>query len=145
MGITRNLLLRYRAAFPNAARFSIFNSLENRSATGKARPAILVDRDGGQWHTLGLTTNATYREDFAPIDPDCACYACTNFTRAYLRHLFVAGELLAYRLATLHNLTFILGLMRRIRTGVKEGALPEVRRAFQARWRPPSGPETHSF
>lgn len=79
-------------------------------------------------------TSARFREDFAPIDGECRCYTCAHFSRAYLRHLFVAEELLGYRLATMHNLAFILGLMARIREGIARGALQEVRRAFQARW-----------
>jgi queuine tRNA-ribosyltransferase len=86
-------------------------------------------------------TNATFREDFAPIDPECPCYTCAEFTRAYLRHLFVAGELLAYRLTTLHNLTFVLGLMRRIRAAIRDGALRELRAEFLARWRAGDGPD----
>jgi queuine tRNA-ribosyltransferase len=79
--------------------------------------------------------NARFHEDFAPVDPECACYTCTSFTRAYLRHLFIADELLGYRLATIHNLAFILGLVARIRAGIAAGSLAEVRRDFEARWR----------
>ena len=78
--------------------------------TRHARRGVLLTADGP------LTiTQARYREDDGPIDPDCACPTCTTFSRAYLRHLFVAEELLAYTLATTHNLAFILGLMARIR------------------------------
>lgn len=59
--------------------------------------------------------NAMYERDFSPLDATCACYTCRHFTRAYLRHLFVAKEPLALRLATLHNVTFYLELMRRLR------------------------------
>lgn len=79
-------------------------------------------------------TSARYREDFTPVDASCSCYACVSFTRAYLRHLFVAEELLAYRLATTHNLAFVLRLMRRIREGIVQGAFAEVRREFESRW-----------
>jgi queuine tRNA-ribosyltransferase len=79
--------------------------------------------------------NARFHEDFTPIDPECGCYTCTSFTRAYLRHLFIADELLGYRLATIHNLTFILGLVARIRAGIVGGNLAEVRTEFETRWR----------
>jgi tRNA-guanine transglycosylase len=81
--------------------------------TRHARHGVLLTADGP------LTiTKAAYREDDGPVDPDCACPTCQTFTRAYLRHLFVAEELLAYTLATTHNLAFILGLMARIRAAL---------------------------
>lgn len=78
--------------------------------------------------------NARFHDDFTPVDPECGCYTCTTFTRAYLRHLFVADELLGYRLATIHNLAFILSVVARIRGGIVDGNLEDVRRAFEARW-----------
>lgn len=62
--------------------------------------------------------NSEYIRDFRPIEKDCLCYACQNFTRAYLSHLFRAKELLAYRLATIHNLYFTLKLMENIRNAI---------------------------
>jgi queuine tRNA-ribosyltransferase len=64
--------------------------------------------------------NAGHADDFSPPDPDCACYTCRNFTRAYLRHLFKAGEILALQLATIHNLTFYLWLVRAARKAILE-------------------------
>jgi len=64
--------------------------------------------------------NAAYKTDFSPIDPECPCYACTNFTRAYLRHLFQAGEILALQLATIHNLSLYFWLMREARAAILE-------------------------
>lgn len=61
-----------------------------------------------------------YAEDDGPLDPACACYACRNFSRAYLRHLYVARELLSFRLNSLHNLTYFLDLARRARQAVLE-------------------------
>ena len=75
-------------------------------------------------------TNARFARDPAPLDPDCACLACRQFSRAYLRHLFVARELLAYRLLSLHNVTFYLGLMAAMRAAVLAGAF----RAFRSRF-----------
>lgn len=64
--------------------------------------------------------NEQYKEDFTPLDPDCDCYTCKNFTKAYLRHLFMANEILSLRLNTLHNIAFYLKLMSDIRKAIKE-------------------------
>lgn len=64
--------------------------------------------------------NEAHKEDFTPLDPDCLCLTCKNYTKAYLRHLFVAQELLALRLATLHNVAFYLKLMADIRKAIEE-------------------------
>jgi len=77
--------------------------------------------------------NAQYARDQGPIDPDCTCYTCRTFTRAYLRHLFLARELLAYRLLTLHNLTYYLGLMDEMRNAVGEGRFDAFKKAFHSR------------
>lgn len=66
-------------------------------------------------------TNKRFQTDSDPIDPGCHCYVCQNFTRAYLHHLFVGNELLAYQLATYHNLFFITTLMSQIRETIGEG------------------------
>jgi queuine tRNA-ribosyltransferase len=63
-------------------------------------------------------TNAWYRHDADPPDSDCACYTCRHYSRAYLRHLFLSRELLAYRLNTIHNLHYFIGLMRRMRAAI---------------------------
>lgn len=62
--------------------------------------------------------NATYKEDMAPIDPACTCYTCMNFSRAYLRHLFMANEITAVVLMTIHNIHFYLDLCRKMRTAI---------------------------
>lgn len=67
-----------------------------------------------------------YREDFTPVDPTCNCYLCVNHTRSYLRHLFATGELLATRLATMHNLRFYLNLMEKIRTAIQYDYFDEM-------------------
>jgi queuine tRNA-ribosyltransferase len=69
--------------------------------------------------------NAGYKEDFTPLDPNCSCYTCQNFTKSYLRHLFNAKEILAYELASIHNLTFYLDLVRQAREKIKEGTFSE--------------------
>jgi queuine tRNA-ribosyltransferase len=78
--------------------------------------------------------NARFARDGAPLDDDCPCEACRCFSRAYLRHLFGARELLAYRLLTLHNLTFYLGLMRDMREAVARGAFRRFRSRFLERY-----------
>ena len=65
--------------------------------------------------------NGCYKDDFSPVDESCPCYACRTFTRAYLRHLFKLNEILALRMASLHNVTFYLSLMERIRTEISAG------------------------
>lgn len=72
-----------------------------------------------------------YADDFTPIDPECSCYACRNFTKAYIRHLFNVGEILGVRLVTLHNLHYFLNLMRRIRASIENGTFEELRKEFQ--------------
>jgi queuine tRNA-ribosyltransferase len=67
--------------------------------------------------------NAAYQRDARPVDERCACYTCRNFTRAYLRHLFMAKELVALRLNSIHNLFFFNDLMRRVREAVEQGTM----------------------
>jgi queuine tRNA-ribosyltransferase len=74
--------------------------------------------------------NARYREDPLPIDDTCDCYTCRNYSRAYLRHLYVSGEILAMVLNTVHNLRHYLRLMERIRGAIGEGRYPDFRRGF---------------
>ena len=65
--------------------------------------------------------NAKYKDDFTSIDENCDCYACRNFTKAYLRHLFIAGEILALELASIHNLHFYLDLVQEARKQILNG------------------------
>ncbi|KKW22379.1 MAG: Queuine tRNA-ribosyltransferase [Parcubacteria group bacterium GW2011_GWA1_51_12] len=74
--------------------------------------------------------NAPYREDFSPLEDGCGCYTCAHFTKSYLHHLFRAKELLAKRLATIHNLTFINNLVRQAREAIRAGAFPDFQRGF---------------
>ncbi|ACG72539.1 queuine tRNA-ribosyltransferase [Anaeromyxobacter sp. K] len=79
--------------------------------------------------------NARYADDERPADPECGCYACRTFTRAYLRHLFKAGEILALRANTLHNLHFYLSLMADARRAIEEGRFAAFRAERLAAWR----------
>jgi queuine tRNA-ribosyltransferase len=76
--------------------------------------------------------NARYAEDENPLDPHCGCYTCSNFSRAYLRHLFMSRELLAYRLNTIHNLYYYTELMKKLRQAIEEDNIPEFRKKFYA-------------
>jgi queuine tRNA-ribosyltransferase len=84
--------------------------------------------------------NADCREDFRPIDPDCTCYVCRHYTRAYLRHLVKAGEILALRLLSFHNVYFLTRLMENIRGAIARGNFPEFRRAFLETYQDQRGP-----
>jgi queuine tRNA-ribosyltransferase len=77
--------------------------------------------------------HARYAKDERPLDPACRCYTCQNFSRAYLRHLFVAGELVAMRLNTLHNLQFYLSLMTDARAAIEQDRYADFMKAFAAR------------
>ena len=76
--------------------------------------------------------NARYAEDSRPLDPACGCYACRNFSRAYIRHLFLAGEMTAAILNTLHNLSFYLDTMARIREAIVFGSLESLRTSLRS-------------
>ena len=84
--------------------------------TRNGRNSMLFTAHGGM-----NITNARYRLDCGPVDPECGCYTCGHFTRAYLRHLFQVKEILGLRLATLHNLFFYQWLMRNARSAIREG------------------------
>ena len=88
-----------------------------------------VARTGQVWTDAGRLNlrNAALQDDPAPLDPECPCEACRNHSRAYLAHLFRAKELLAYRLATIHNVTWTLELMRRLRASLLDGSFGDLR------------------
>jgi len=74
------------------------------------------------------------QRDPAPLDAACGCYGCRRFSRAYLRHLFMSEELLAYRLLSLHNVHFFVGLVRAMRAAIAAGAFGAFRARFFARY-----------
>ena len=74
--------------------------------------------------------NLQFLTDKEPIETGCECYACLHFSRAYLRHLYRAGEILGIRLISLHNLHFYLNLMRRVRAAIEDGTFAKFRAAF---------------
>lgn len=79
-----------------------------------------------------IIKNSRYRDDRAPLDPNCGCYTCLNFSKSYLRHLFVAGEILFSVLATLHNMRHYLDIMKKIRQAILLGDFPSLLRANRA-------------
>ena len=95
-----------------------------------ARNAALLTPDG----RINLR-NAQYAEDPRPVQEDCTCYTCRTFSRAYLRHLYKAGEISALRFGTIHNVHFLLDLMGRIRTAIAADRLDDLRDEFLARYR----------
>jgi queuine tRNA-ribosyltransferase len=93
-----------------------------------------VARTGQVWTDAGRLNlrNAAFLDDASPIDGSCACEACRGFSRAYVAHLFRARELLAYRLASVHNVTWTLELMRRLRSSLVDGSFGALRAGIDA-------------
>ena len=77
-----------------------------------------------------VVRNAKYKEDFTPLDPECDCYCCKNYTKAYLRHLVNVGEMMGGMMLSLHNITFLTKLMRQIRQAVLEDRLQDFAAEF---------------
>lgn len=88
--------------------------------TRNARNSYLFTSEG-----ILSMRNAKYVDDFSPVDPNCNCYTCRNFSRAYLRHMFIAKEILVLQLASIHNLHFYLNLVRDARKKIIEGAFSD--------------------
>ncbi|WP_019132512.1 tRNA guanosine(34) transglycosylase Tgt [Peptoniphilus obesi] len=78
--------------------------------------------------------NARYKEDFSPLDHNCDCYTCKNYTRAYIRHLFNVDEILGLRLATIHNLYFLIELMEKIRESIKNDNFKSLKDDFYKKY-----------
>lgn len=91
-----------------------------------------IARNGTVFTSQGkvVVRNAAYERDFSPLDPECDCYACQNFSRAYIRHLLKANEILASILASIHNLRFLIHLMEQVREAIREERLIEFRNDF---------------
>ena len=89
-------------------------------------------RNGQLFTSFGKVNikNARYQDDPGPLDPECPCETCTKYSRAYLRHLFVAGEMLSARLNSIHNLTFYIGLMRQMRGAILENRFDDWVKSF---------------
>jgi len=85
-------------------------------------------RNGMLFTSFGnlVIKNAEYADDPKPIDPQCGCYTCKHYSRAYLRHLFMAKEILSARLNTIHNLYYYLNLMKDIRDAIRADRVEEL-------------------
>lgn len=96
-----------------------------------------VARNGMAMTHQGRVTvkNATYTHDWGPIEDGCQCYACRNYSRAYIRHLYKAEEILAFRLVSYHNLYFLLNFMREMRQAILEDRFPAFREEFWANYK----------
>ena len=79
---------------------------------------------------MDVVKNAKYARDFTPIDDNCNCYTCRNFTRAYVRHLLKADETFGLRLTSYHNLYFLINLMKQVREAIMNDNLLEFREHF---------------
>lgn len=91
-----------------------------------------IARNGTAMTSQGkvVVRNASYAEDFSSLDPECDCYTCRNYTKAYLRHLIKCNEILGARLLTIHNLHFLLKLMENVRGAIKEDRLLDYKKDF---------------
>ena len=86
------------------------------------------------WNGKVVVRNATYERDFTPLDPECDCYTCKNYTRAYIRHLVKANEILAVRLLSIHNLRFLTKLMERVRIEIEHDTLLKFKEEFYKKY-----------
>jgi queuine tRNA-ribosyltransferase len=94
--------------------------------TRLARNGSVYTRNQGRLNLL----NAQFIDDFSPLDPRCGCYTCTTYTRAYLAHLFRAKEMLAGTLASIHNLYFVVNLVKEARQAIIAGKWTEFKNSF---------------
>ena len=93
--------------------------------TRNARNGQMFTRNG----SINIS-NSRFKDDTDPLEPDCTCYTCQNYSRAYLRHLYMAKELLAYRLNTIHNIHFFINLMKQMRTAILADSFDAFKRNF---------------
>ena len=96
-----------------------------------------IARNGTAFTKYGkmVVKNSQYKEDFAPIEDDCDCYACKHFSRAYIRHLINADEMLGAELLSIHNLRFLIRLAENIRKAILGDYFPEFREEFWANYK----------
>ena len=86
------------------------------------------------WNGKVVIRNATYERDFTPLDMECDCYTCKNYTRAYIRHLVKNNEILGIRLLSLHNLRFLTNLMERVKIEIEQDTLGTFRKEFYQKY-----------
>lgn len=95
-----------------------------------------IARNGTAMTSQGkvVIKNAAYEKDFSPLDPECDCYTCRNYSKAYLRHLFKSGEILSSMLMTNHNLYFLIRTMESIRKAIEEDRFMEYKKEFYSKY-----------
>ena len=95
-----------------------------------------IARNGTAMTSQGkvVVRNATYAEDFTPLDPECDCYTCKNYTRAYIRHLVKCNEILGVRLLSIHNIKFLTNLMERVRIEIENDNLANFVNEFYKKY-----------
>ncbi len=86
------------------------------------------------WNGKVVVRNATYERDFTPLDPECDCYTCKNYTRSYIRHLVKTNEILGVRLLSIHNLTFLTNLMKKVRIEIENDNLLNFKNEFYKKY-----------
>jgi len=94
--------------------------------------ATRIARNGTAMTSKGkiVVRNGKFKDDFSPLDENCDCYACKNYSKAYLRHLINVNEMLGGMLLSLHNITYLNNLMKKLRLAILEGGLTEIREEF---------------
>jgi queuine tRNA-ribosyltransferase len=114
----------------------MFEAVEQGIDTFDCVSPTRVARNGAAYTLDGRVNlkGAQYREDFSPLDPDCSCYTCSNYTRAYIHHLFRAKEINAAMLVSLHNEFFIVNLVKQIRQSIIDGTFFELKKAWLHRY-----------
>ncbi len=115
----------------------IFDCIENGADTFDCVSPARIGRNGALYSLTGRfnITNAKHKKDFSKISDNCNCYTCSNYTKAYLHHLFKANELLAYTLATIHNEQFIVSLVDNIRGSIESGSFYEFKQNWLASYK----------
>ena len=95
-----------------------------------------IARNGTAMTSKGkvVIKNAKYFDDFSPLDEDCDCYTCKNYSKAYLRHLYKSGEILSARLLSYHNLYFLINLMKNIRKAIEEDRFLDYKKEFFSKY-----------
>lgn len=114
----------------------LFESVESGIDMADCVLPTRIARNGAAMTSQGQLNirNAKYKEDFSPVDPECDCYACKNYTKAYIRHLINVNEILGARLLSYHNLYFLTDLMSKIRESILEDRFMEFKKEFYLKY-----------
>jgi queuine tRNA-ribosyltransferase len=115
----------------------LFMGIENGVDLFDCVAPTRLGRNGSLYTKSGKIniTNAKYKTDFSPIEKDCGCYTCKNYTSAYVHHLFNGKEMLAATLASTHNLYFIVNLVKNIRQSILDDRFTDFKREFFAKYK----------